>query len=148
MRINLIPVLGCLFFLAGVFFNDPSVPGRADAGDAIMPGQCGAGCDCWPHIIATNIVLARDRSNLNSSSQCSAPAKYMTAGPAQGRVICLIFCNQICQDLVQNGKKTSYPTPKLSNKRRFFLSLSHRDFEIYLPSKYDSLFIQSFTQVV
>lgn len=87
MRINLIHVLGCLFFLAGVFCNDPSIPSRADAEDAITPRQHGAGCDCWPCTTVTNTVLARDKSNLNSSSWRSAPGKYMTARPAQGRAI-------------------------------------------------------------
>lgn len=66
MKINLIPVLGCLFFLARVFCNDPSIPSRADAGDANMPRQCGAGCDCRPRTTATNTALARDKSNLNT----------------------------------------------------------------------------------
>lgn len=87
MRINLIPVPGCLLFLARVFCNDSSNPSRADAEDAIMPRQRRAGCDCRPHTAAANTVLARDKSNLNSSSQCSAPAQYITAGPAQGRAI-------------------------------------------------------------
>lgn len=83
MKINLVPVLGCLCFLAGVFCNKPSIPSRAGARDAIPPMQRGAGCDCWPCTAMTNIVLVRDKS----SSWCSAPVKYMTPGPAKGRVI-------------------------------------------------------------
>lgn len=87
MKINLVPVLGCLCFLARVFSNDPSIPSRAGARDGIPPMQHGAGCDCWPCTAMTNVVLAKDKSNMNSSSCCSAPVKYVTAGPAQGRAI-------------------------------------------------------------